>query len=57
MAEQRPVIISCDGHATARPNDYIPYIDPAYRERYAEPAARSRAACERRGSSPAARRA
>ena len=33
---QRPVIISCDGHATGRPADYVPYIDPAYRERYAE---------------------
>lgn len=36
MTSQRPVIISCDGHATGRPADYVPYIDPADRERYAE---------------------
>ena len=36
MADERPVIISCDGHATGRPDDYIPYIDPGYRERYTE---------------------
>lgn len=36
MAEQRPVVISCDGHATGRPEDYIPYVEPAYRERYQE---------------------
>lgn len=36
MAEQRPVIISCDGHATGRPDDYVPYIEPAYRTRYEE---------------------
>ena len=33
---QRPVIISCDGHATARPEDYVPYIEPDYREQYEE---------------------
>jgi predicted TIM-barrel fold metal-dependent hydrolase len=32
----RPVIISCDGHATGRPEDYIPYIEPAYRAQYDE---------------------
>jgi predicted TIM-barrel fold metal-dependent hydrolase len=36
MIEQRPAIISCDGHATGRPDDYLPYIDPAYRARYEE---------------------
>jgi predicted TIM-barrel fold metal-dependent hydrolase len=36
MAEQRQVIISCDGHATGRPDDYVPYIEPAFRERYKE---------------------
>ena len=30
----RPVIISCDGHAAGRPDDYLPYIEPAYRSRY-----------------------
>ena len=34
MAEQRPVIISCDGHATGRPEDYVPYVEPAYRGEY-----------------------
>jgi predicted TIM-barrel fold metal-dependent hydrolase len=33
---QRPVIISCDGHATGRPEDYIPYIEPRYRAEYDE---------------------
>lgn len=33
------IVISCDGHATGRPDDYVPYIDPAYRDRYAEFAA------------------
>ena len=33
---ERPVIISCDGHATGRPEDYVPYIEPAYREQYDE---------------------
>ena len=32
----RPVIISCDGHATGRPEDYVPYIEPSYREQYDE---------------------
>jgi predicted TIM-barrel fold metal-dependent hydrolase len=36
MAEERPVIISCDGHATGRPEDYVPYVEPAYRGRYEE---------------------
>ncbi|MBW2243482.1 MAG: amidohydrolase family protein [Deltaproteobacteria bacterium] len=36
MSERRPVIISCDGHATGRPQDYVPYVDPAYREKYEE---------------------
>ena len=36
MRTQRPVIISCDGHATGRPADYLPYIEPAYREQYDE---------------------
>ena len=36
MAEERPVIISCDGHATGRPEDYVPYVEPAYRGRYQE---------------------
>src|SRR6478752_2100500 len=36
MTEPRPVIISCDGHATGRPADYVPYIEPAYREQYDE---------------------
>jgi len=36
MSTQRPVIISCDGHATGRPEDYAPYIEPDYRERYAD---------------------
>jgi predicted TIM-barrel fold metal-dependent hydrolase len=34
MGDQRPVIISCDGHATGRPADYVPYVEPAYREQY-----------------------
>ena len=34
--EQRPVIISCDGHATGRPQDYVPYVEPAYRGQYQE---------------------
>ena len=36
MQDERPVIISCDGHATGRPEDYIPYIEPAYRAQYDE---------------------
>ncbi len=36
MTAERAIVISCDGHATARPDDYVPYIDPAYRERYEE---------------------
>jgi predicted TIM-barrel fold metal-dependent hydrolase len=36
MAEQRPVVISCDGHATGRPEDYLPYVEPSYRARYEE---------------------
>lgn len=34
MSEQRPVIISCDGHTTGRPEDYVPYIEKAYRPQY-----------------------
>jgi predicted TIM-barrel fold metal-dependent hydrolase len=34
MGEHRPVVISCDGHATGRLDDYVPYIEPAYREQY-----------------------
>ncbi|MET1002112.1 MAG: amidohydrolase family protein, partial [Acidimicrobiia bacterium] len=34
MQDERPVIISCDGHATGRPEDYVPYIEPAYRAQY-----------------------
>ncbi len=34
MTEARQIIISCDGHATGRPQDYIPYVDPNYRSRY-----------------------
>lgn len=34
MVERRPVVISCDGHATGRPEDYVPYVEPAYREKY-----------------------
>ena len=30
------MIISCDGHATGRPEDYVPYVEPGYRERYEE---------------------
>jgi hypothetical protein len=44
MSEHRPIIISCDGHATGRPDDYVPYIDPDYRERYEEFTAVKRAA-------------
>jgi predicted TIM-barrel fold metal-dependent hydrolase len=36
MLDQRPVIISCDGHATGRPEDYVPYVELAYRGRYEE---------------------
>ena len=36
MTEPRPLIISCDGHATGRPQDYVPYVEPAYRARYEE---------------------
>ncbi len=36
MAESRPVIISCDGHATGRAQDYVPYVEPAYRGKYQE---------------------
>ena len=36
MSEQRPVIISCDGHATGRPEDYVPYVEQAYRPQYEE---------------------
>jgi predicted TIM-barrel fold metal-dependent hydrolase len=36
MSEQRPVIISCDGHATGRPQDYVPYVEPSYRGKYEE---------------------
>jgi predicted TIM-barrel fold metal-dependent hydrolase len=36
MATDRPVIISCDGHAAGRPEDYVPYVEPAYRDRYDE---------------------
>jgi predicted TIM-barrel fold metal-dependent hydrolase len=30
------IVISCDGHATGRPDDYIPYLENAYRDRYVE---------------------
>lgn len=36
MSDHRPVIISCDGHATGRPEDYIPYVEPSYRGQYEE---------------------
>jgi len=36
MTEHRPVIISCDGHATGRPEDYVSYVEPAYRGKYEE---------------------
>jgi predicted TIM-barrel fold metal-dependent hydrolase len=36
MTNRRPVIISCDGHATGRPEDYVPYVDAAYRDSYAD---------------------
>ena len=36
MSEHRPIVISCDGHAAGRPEDYVPYIEPAYRDRYQE---------------------
>ena len=36
MSDRRPVIISCDGHATGRPEDYLPYVESAYRDRYGE---------------------
>lgn len=36
MAQARPVVISCDGHATGRPEDYVPYVEPRYRGRYEE---------------------
>ncbi len=36
MADQRPVVISCDGHATGRPEDYVPYVEPRYRGQYEE---------------------
>lgn len=36
MAAHRPVVISCDGHATGRPEDYVPYIEPTYQEQYGE---------------------
>jgi hypothetical protein len=29
MNSTHAVIISCDGHATGRPADYVPYVDPA----------------------------
>jgi len=50
MTERREVVISCDGHATGRPDDYVPYIDPAYRDRYAEFAreVRARRAAQRK---------
>ena len=36
MSIERPVIISCDGHANGRPEDFAPYVEPAYRDRYAD---------------------
>jgi predicted TIM-barrel fold metal-dependent hydrolase len=36
VLDQRPIIISCDGHATGRPEDYIPYVERAYRAKYRE---------------------
>jgi predicted TIM-barrel fold metal-dependent hydrolase len=56
MSAQRPVIISCDGHATGRPEDYVPYIEAPYRAQYddfvralaAQRAARVRATQENR---------
>ncbi|MAE93457.1 MAG: amidohydrolase [Deltaproteobacteria bacterium] len=36
MADHRPIIISCDGHATGRPQDYVPYVEPAHRGAYEE---------------------
>ncbi len=36
MTSPRPVIISCDGHATGRAEDYVPYVERGYREKYAE---------------------
>jgi len=36
MTEARQIIISCDGHATGRPQDYISYVEPSYRDRYEE---------------------
>ena len=46
MAEERHVVISCDCHAVGRPEDYTPYIEPAYRDQYAEFMARQRRAAE-----------
>jgi predicted TIM-barrel fold metal-dependent hydrolase len=43
MSHQREIVISCDGHATGRPDDYVPYIDPAYRDRNAEYATKVKA--------------
>jgi hypothetical protein len=46
MAEDRHVVISCDCHAVGRPDDYTPYIEPAYRDRYEDFLAHQRRAAE-----------
>lgn len=36
VSDHRPVVISCDGHATGRPDDYLPYIESKFHEQYQE---------------------
>src|SRR5437899_3264944 len=36
MTSDRHIVISCDCHAVGRPEDFRPYMEPAYRETYDE---------------------
>ena len=55
-AGERHVVISCDCHATGRPDDYTPYIEPAYRDRYEDFVTALRRATEARAEAMAENR-
>ena len=50
MNEHRPVILSCDGHASGRFEDYADYIEPGYRDQYADWVKRQQVVAEKRAA-------
>ncbi len=48
MSTHRPVVISCDGHASGRPEDYAPYIEKAFQDDFDEWLQRQQVAQEAR---------